>query len=144
MNLSKQGRINLTKRKFGHWRVLQIGLCSLVLTISLMSCDRFRKKSSPQEIDLEAVEQAVSDLVEKYDYPIKEMAKLHQIEYKVFSFPGAQVNSTLESLLNKAGEQRWDCFHVQQNPATPSELLFFCKRMPETPLRYLPKNLVGR
>ncbi|HQH27138.1 MAG TPA: hypothetical protein PLP17_07055, partial [Oligoflexia bacterium] len=54
----------------------------------------------------------------------------------------------IEGTLNEFGKNRWDCFDVEKAAPTAEEpagsLVVFCKRMPETPLRYVPQSLIGR
>ena len=75
-----------------------------------------------------------------------EISKLQQYEYKILTVPADTTPVALQSSLNELGRERWDCFHVEKrlNPAEPakSELAMFCKRRPETPLRFIPRNLI--
>lgn len=77
---------------------------------------------------------------------LAELKKLQQYEYKVLSLPADMSPAAIESALNEFGKERWDCFHaekrVHQAEPARSELAFFCKRRPETPLRFFPHQVL--
>jgi hypothetical protein len=78
--------------------------------------------------------------------PLKELKKLRQFEYKVA--PLALDPPKLEAELIALGREGWDCFHVEHSPSENKSanktLLVFCKRRVETPLSYIPANVIGR
>jgi hypothetical protein len=88
-------------------------------------------------------------LMKNQDVPLKEIEKLQQREYTVIRLPIDTSTEKIEGTLNEFGKNRWDCFHIEKVPPSSREekvgsFLFFCKRMPETPLRYVPQSLIGR
>lgn len=78
--------------------------------------------------------------------PLKELKKLRQLEYKVATLPLDP--QKIEAELLALGRQGWDCFHVERSPtenqSVNKKLLVFCKRRVETPLSYIPANVLGR
>lgn len=79
------------------------------------------------------------------DAPLDEVKKLRQFEYHVFRVPLQSDAAEVERKLTLLGKERWDCFHVERlETDDDQELQFFCKRMPATPLMYVPRGLVGR
>lgn len=120
----------------------------LVFIAALAGCDK--------ATDTKELQRQVGDLTKVLtDYvgdaaPTKEalteLKKLQQFEYKIISVPADTTPTALESSLNELGRERWECFHVEKrlNPADPakSEIALFCKRRPETPLRFIPRNLI--
>lgn len=97
--------------------------------------------------ETEEIAKAVSDKVGEIlkdstdSLPAKEVKKLSQFEYKVFEMPVDSANEDFQDELNSLGEERWDCFDVK--PITSEEegnssFLFFCKRRPFTPLKFVP------
>ena len=83
----------------------------------------------------------MKDEIERYtdiEYSKKELQKLHQVEYKVFTFPALTDAVVIEKQLNELGESRWDCSSTSAGGAA---LTIICKRPAETSLRYVPKPL---
>ena len=77
---------------------------------------------------------------------VEELKKLRQLEYAVFNISSNQTNEQIANFLSNKGLERWDCFHVEKQKTADEaiDLIFFCKRPVETPLRYLPSTVIGR
>jgi hypothetical protein len=96
---------------------------------------------------LKNVTDAIKDKVHPYKEPINKTAdaagkladneykKLIKVEYKVIEFPRYANGLEIESLLKKHGEDRWDCFYIEQ--ATDVNRVY-CKRYPLHYLKLLP------
>lgn len=65
-----------------------------------------------------------------------EWNKLFGIEYKVEHFAAGAAVKDIETVLQGLGKDRWDCFQLERRG---DELLAFCKRIPQSYLRYLSK-----
>lgn len=65
-----------------------------------------------------------------------EVEKLFTVEYKVFDIDALSGSPAIDSVLNKVGQDRWDCFSVQYVEATHKHR-FFCKRQPKSYIRAL-------
>ena len=121
----------------------KLHIVSLIFTIILSSCDG-STPSIPASLE-KKFDETVSELTKNKNVPIDEYKRLSQIEYKMLTFPIEVPPSEVESVTNKLGEDRWDCFSSFARPRTApqsAELVIFCKRMPETLLRYIPKGFL--
>ncbi len=65
-----------------------------------------------------------------------EVDKLFTVEYKVFEVDAVGGPAAIDATLNKAGQDRWDCFSVDHVEST-HKYRFFCKRQPKSYLRAL-------
>lgn len=119
-------------------------LTCLVLMLCL-GCEARSKQDVRRQLD-----QVIAELKNQGDASIKEVDKLHQLEYTVLSLPADGSAQLIEGALDELGRKRWDCFHVEKSTQVnrkgihSAKLLVFCKRLPETFLRYIPKNFIGR
>jgi hypothetical protein len=80
------------------------------------------------------------------DDALNEVKKLRQFEYKVVTFP---VNATAEAITAKLapeGIDGWECFaaHTLKGADGTDQLGLFCRRRPETPLRFVPQSFLSR
>lgn len=65
-----------------------------------------------------------------------EVNKLFAFEYRVQELPVTSTASEIEQAIAALGNERWECFDVESRKET---LLIFCKRRPQTYLRYIPR-----
>lgn len=90
--------------------------------------------------------QTASKQAEKIDIQqtLDEVKKIHQFEYGVFSFPAELSDEKLGEELGKLGKDRWDCFAEERfAQESLTRVRVFCKRHPESVLRYIPQSLAG-
>ncbi len=119
----------------------------LVLFCSILSCKEIRD-NTPQEISKlkDQVTELTDSMKEYFDSPSapSEIKKLYQYEYKVLQYPIKNL-PLIEQHLAELGKERWDCFDTEKLLIEEKEplLIVFCKRKPETPLKYIPKTLIG-
>ena len=66
----------------------------------------------------------------------EELNKLYSFEYKVVEFPLTAESLSIEAYLSTLGKDRWECFDTTK---TDLKLIIFCKRRPETYLKYIPR-----
>ena len=66
----------------------------------------------------------------------EEISKLFSFEYLVKDMDDSLSPSQMGMELQRLGLERWECFNTLQ---IGSKLRFFCKRHPETYLRYIPR-----
>jgi hypothetical protein len=66
----------------------------------------------------------------------QEVEKLFVFEYKVAEVKAELPAADLEAALQALGQERWECFALQQQGAM---LRLFCKRRPKTYLRFIPR-----
>lgn len=127
---------------------MKIKILVLVLLCSVVSCKELRD-NTPQEIS--KLKDQVSELTDSLsgyivDSPSAstEIKKLYQYEYKILQYPIKNLQ-LLEGHLSELGKERWDCFDTEKLISEGNEplLIIFCKRKPETPLKYIPKTLLG-
>ena len=151
-------------------RIAALFLIGLIGAI-LSGCDF---DSSSESISTEKLREQLSSkwdkLVENPEVSVKEFKKLKQLEYKVVSVPERSSNASIETLLSSLGQERWDCRpggliadrlrgapgrasgrqgdSSKERAAGPgtgdAEMIFVCKRTPDTILRYLPSSILGR
>jgi len=122
----------------------------------------YAKQRAPETTNVlkEGVDDASKAAAEQYDEVVKilkdkgfidkttdsveEFKKLHQMEYQILEFDSQTSKSLIEIELNSMGKNRWDCY--QMHPVTTREgerkLRFYCKRRPDTPLRYVPRSIL--
>lgn len=123
-------------------------LLPLVIFVFLPGCniDRNSSKQAAQEVssEIEQLTKAVGDFVKQAEVP-EEFKKLQQFEYQVFTWPVDKSAKEMQEKLNELGRERWDCFHFERldNQDAADELQVFCKRRPDTPFKYVPKNFIG-
>ena len=119
----------------------------IFIALLLTSCEKEIKtvtKSTDQ------ISKTLQEYVNDPNKSVEELEKLHQVEYEVFSLPPDSSNTKYKNTLNEMGKKRWDCFHVEnirsinEEGKVQANLMFFCKRTPETLLRYVPRTLIGR
>jgi hypothetical protein len=120
----------------------------IVMTASCNAQPDSSNNSAADDLKKKIVE-GFERLVKNQDVPLKEIEKLQQREYTVIRLPFDTPMEKIEGTLNEFGKNRWDCFHIEKVPPSNREekvgsFLFFCKRMPETPLRYVPQSILGR
>lgn len=128
-----------------------------VVCATLVGCDS-KSKTAEIQNQLANLTKSVSELVGDSSTTkdaMDEFRKLQQYEYKLQSFPADTMPIELEAALNRLGKERWECFHVDKrtatvlneptDPARPvrAEIVLFCKRRPETPLRFIPRGLIS-
>lgn len=65
-----------------------------------------------------------------------EINKLFAFEYRVESLKKDLPADQLEAALSKLGQERWECFDVE---AHADVYQIFCRRRPQTYLRYIPR-----
>lgn len=126
------------------------------LCAALLGCDS-KSKTAEIQNQLANLTKSVSDLVGDSSTTkdaMEEFKKLQQFEYKLQSFPADTMPIELEAALNRLGKERWECFHVEKRMSVESkepdvaraarpEIVLFCKRRPETPLRFIPRGLIS-
>jgi hypothetical protein len=121
-------------------------LCAPLLLAALCSCN--------SSVDSERLEQLSKDLKETLSttkdkvvelspssgdlksLTTDEFRKLAAFEYKVTEVPRQASALELEAQLALLGAERWECFQI--DPAE-THYRIFCRRRPETYLRYLPR-----
>lgn len=102
------------------------------------------------EIIQEQIRKGIKQYIGESSKPVEEVKKLSKWEYQVFSVKIEDSPSKMQSALNDIGEKRWECFHTEKiftkgsNGERVGKLFFFCKRKPDTLLKYIPKSLLGR
>ena len=120
--------------------VILARLCFFVATlVSLPAC-----RPSDENSVINDFKSTIADLSSKLDQrrqevqnsSAAELHKLHSLEYKLVEIDAAASSSDIEQRLVELGSERWDCFHVQPLDKT---LRVFCKRSPETFLKYIPR-----
>lgn len=120
--------------------LLCIVCCTLCLACEPQTKDQVKKQFN----------KAIEEIKTQSEPSLREVEKLHQLDYTVVSFPLDSSAQSIEQSLDELGRNRWDCFHVERTVKVTREekretqLLVFCKRLPETYLRYIPKNFLGR
>lgn len=67
-----------------------------------------------------------------------ELAKLSSIEYHVIDLDRDMSASQMDAVLVKLGAERWECFSITQ---IDDKIRIFCKRRPESYLRYVQRFL---
>ena len=117
----------------------------ITLSTCLLACEARTKNEVKKQIN-----DAIKGIKSQGGISISEVDKLYQLEYTVVSFPLTSSAQRLEGALDELGKKRWDCFHVERSLKENAQgeksaaLLVFCKRLPETFLRYVPKQFIGR
>ena len=134
----------------------------LLCTLCLLSCDSAQDERLREPLKKVAeVQRNVEQLVGETHQLLKGMAptvqpadlskesavaevnKLRQFEYKVISLPLNSDARAIENALNNAGQEYWECFSAFNRPNT-NALEVYCRRRPNTPLRFVPQTLLGR
>lgn len=136
-------------------RTIAAGL--LLFFALAVGCDINRKQTEQAVKHIESqvndLSRSVGEFVANTDAP-EELKKLQQFEYHSETVPLQIPASELTERLNTLGKDRWECFATERRPATgataaasqetiPEQLLILCKRRPATPLRYIPRTLIG-
>ena len=75
------------------------------------------------------------------DQALGEFKKLKQFEYRIVSLPLSLSSEAQEQQLNQLGAEGWECFSVV--PGT-TEFRVYCRKRPDTPLRFVPNSVLGR
>ena len=104
----------------------------LACTVVLWSCGRADLEEATNSV-LEWTAPA-SEKAEKLAK--EELRKLHNFEYKVERVAVTAEPGEMQIVLQELGKDRWECFHVERRN---DDLLLFCKRRPESYLRYIPR-----
>lgn len=126
---------------------MKIPFLLFTIVLSLAGCQDL-KDNTPGELSklkdqVTELGSSVKDYVHSSNAP-DEIKKLYQYEYKVLQYPIKNL-PLIEEHLSELGKDRWDCFDTEKLITEGKEptLLVFCKRKPETPLKYIPKTLIG-
>ncbi len=132
--------------------IFRFASLSLLLLSSTLGCDSSR--GGNPSFDQDKISAQIGDLINGVikgsDAPLEELQKLHQFEYQIVRLSVDSSPKAMEGALDQLGKQRWDCFHVEKQTLLDSEqkkrrvFTFFCKRKGETPLRYVPRSILGR
>ncbi len=134
-------------------RIARISFVTLTLA-AITGCDS-KSKTAEIQNQIASLTKSVSELVGDSTTTkdaMEEFRKLQQFEYKLQSFPADTLPIELEAALNRLGKERWECFHVDKRVALAEskdgqpprqEIVLFCKRRPETPLRFIPRGLIS-
>lgn len=125
-----------------------------LLLFGLFACDSSSGQNTPSKGSADFIQEQVTKAVQDYimqpGRSVDEVKKLHQLEYNVFTLALEDSAARYEGVLDELGKNRWDCFHVEkvftnnEKGDRVGKLLFFCKRSPDTLLRFVPKSLLGR
>lgn len=119
----------------------------LIFAVTAAGCDSdFERQGQTEQLPPD-VGRMLEGVLDKTAASGQELEKLYQFEYTVFRLPVESSPTKLEGLLNELGKKRWECFQVEKvfSKEENSEMfVIFCRRNPDTPLRYLPRTLVGR
>jgi len=123
-------------------------------TLTILFILLFNSHCLAQEWSAEVIQEQIKKGVKQYlgesSRPVEEVKKLSKWEYEVFSIAIEDSPKKMEAALDEIGEERWECFHTEKIFTTSAsgkrvgKLFFFCKRKPETLLKYIPKTLLGR
>jgi hypothetical protein len=128
--------------------------CILLFIFGFISCDKSSGQNTATQKGTDFIQEQVTKALQDYvmqpGRSVDEIKKLHQLEYNVFTLALEDSAARYEGVLDELGKNRWDCFHVEKvfstnkNGERVGKLLFFCKRAPDTLLRFVPKSLIGR
>ena len=118
-------------------------LCCFLLIMNACGSKDSKTGDTVKELnaELDRLTKTVTDFVQTAQVP-EELKKLQQFEYKVIEIPRATPSPDVENRLNELGKERWDCT-LGGSSATIESLTFYCKRRPDTPLKYVPKTFLG-
>jgi hypothetical protein len=105
--------------------------------LAFSACNNSNNETEEQISELKSI---ASDLISKPEITIEEVNKLRQFEYKIVKFPSGSTSEEIHNQLNELGKEFWDCFAVEKSEE--NDLFIFCKKKPETPLRYVPKGIL--
>lgn len=116
----------------------------IALSLFLIGCDMQDEKNKQLSQDLSQTLDEAHKLINEFGgqkdkikgLATSEAEKLFQLEYKVYDFTKNSAELNLSEELNKLGKERWDCFHVID---LGEKIQFFCKRTPQSYLRYIPR-----
>jgi len=119
----------------------------LILLLLTCACTNKQERDEASEVSMQDVKALITTIKDESNAKLKEIGakdeidKLHQFEYKVVSIDANASPEVLTDTLAKAGAEFWDCFDVErQIKKDGSEsFLIFCKRAPETLLKYVPR-----
>ena len=83
-------------------------------------------------------------LIDKTVSSAEEIKKLYQIEYNIIEVDEHVSVNMVELELNAMGKNRWDCFYIHpiNDKDGNKKLRIYCKRGPDTPLRYVPRTIL--
>lgn len=65
-----------------------------------------------------------------------EVEKLFTLEYRVVEAPRSMSSAELEVFMNQLGQERWECFHIEE---LTEKYRIYCNRKPRTYLRMIPR-----
>lgn len=124
---------------------LEQSMCAVAVLVAVAGCNSKQDTSHVgRQIDqlMESTERSLESLGAEHEGVSEaasaELKKVFNFEYKALRLPEGASLEGLESSLNQAGQDRWDCFQVILHD---SHLVALCKRPPKTPLRYIPRIL---
>ncbi|MDZ4785729.1 MAG: hypothetical protein SGJ02_06610 [bacterium] len=126
-------------------------LTFLFFVLVTTSCDSIQKAGENSDIELA---KKLSELLGKNkhifeDFDLKqnnkaiesiaknEVDKVFNVEYNVLEIDDLGDTAHINSALNKAGLDRWECFGFEH---VGNKYRFFCKRKPQSVLRFLARN----
>lgn len=129
-------------------------LIVLAFTSTLIGCEQTNQTTEQIKELSKQVESLLPVVQTGADKSLNELKKLRQIQYRLVSLPAHASDKAIEQKLNAMGDDGWDCVtsgipsdssspDLPHQESSPPILRFFCKRPVETPLRYLPKTLLG-
>jgi len=121
-------------------------------SLSMLACE------NGSDASVEKLRETFSNILDSSDEAIrglsalspedakKEINKLREFEYRVLEYPADVSAKALEVDLQALGALAWDCTPgpLRIIEDEKSVLMVFCKRRPDTPLRYIPQTLLGR
>ena len=119
-------------------------LLLIILAVGLWGCDTsspdVRKLTDEFSRTVDDARKRLSDLTPSKDdirsLTTDELAKLAVFEYKVIDIKKDTSTQDMQEVLAALGQERWECFDTQDYRES---LRFFCKRRPQTYLRYVPR-----
>jgi hypothetical protein len=122
----------------------------LAAALCALGCDRDKGKQAQDMLDSlvtssERVLSGAGNL--SSEDALKEVRKLRQWEYQVISLPIETKPALIEARLDAEGMERWECFSVERTRDPETEKLnwlIICRRHPDTPLVYVPSQILGR
>ncbi len=119
---------------------------SIITFFVLPGCDS-QEKFDQLDDTVSDIKQTLGDIAQKFQKQApstdeiqsmtqEELEKLSTFEYKVEDFNKSMSAANIESSLKTLGKDRWECFQVLE---FDEKIRVFCKRLPKTYLRYIPR-----
>ena len=122
--------------------LLSLLLCGFIAGCDAKSVDT-AKTAKEIEAQAEKLSKSVTEYVSQVEVP-EEVKKLGQFEYDILVVGADIPIDGLKERLNTLGKFRWECFAVEKiKRGDREELTLFLRRRPDTPLKYVPRNLMG-